>query len=165
VVQEAQVAKKVEEVRLQLETKEILQAAKDTVQIEMEWEWAKVRALQVEEVLSSLSMNTMVEAIKVLQTLVVNKRKTNMQLSLELKKAQKERGLGPSGEATKAMKTQIPDPFKGKDTNAKRVRQWAPQVEAYFESQVINMDVDQFRLAQFLLRGHALEWWMAQKNA
>jgi hypothetical protein len=159
------VAKKAEEVKLQLETKEVLQVAKDTVQIEMEWEWAKVRALQVEKVLSSLSMNTMVEAIKVLQTLVVNKRKTNMQLSLESKKAQKERGLGPSGKAMKVMKSQIPDLFKGKDTNAKRVRQWALQVEAYFESQAINMDVDQFRLAQFLLRGHALEWWMAQKNA
>jgi hypothetical protein len=39
-------------------------------------------------------MNVMVEAIEVLQTLVVSERKTNMQLFLELRKAQKERGLG-----------------------------------------------------------------------
>jgi hypothetical protein len=48
---------------------------------------------QVEEVLSLLSMNAMVETIKVLQTIVVSEKKTNMQLSLELKKVQKERGL------------------------------------------------------------------------
>jgi hypothetical protein len=29
-----------------------------------------------------------------------------------------------------------------KDTKAKRVMQWALQMEAYFESQMINMDVD-----------------------
>jgi hypothetical protein len=65
----------------------------------------------------------------------------------------------------KAMMTQMPNPFTGKDTNAKRVRKWALQVEAYFESQTINMDVDQLRLSQFFLRGHVFEWWMTQKNA
>jgi hypothetical protein len=39
-------------------------------------------------------MNAMAETIKVLQTLVVNERENNMQLSLELKEAQKEKGLG-----------------------------------------------------------------------
>jgi hypothetical protein len=53
-------------VRFQLEARKILQDTKDTIQIKMEWEWAKVKALEVEEVLSSLSMNAMVEAIKVL---------------------------------------------------------------------------------------------------
>ncbi|CAK9858530.1 unnamed protein product [Sphagnum jensenii] len=67
-------------------------------------------------------MNTMVEAIKVLQTLMVSERETNMQLSLELKEAQKEKGLGPSMEATKAMKTQMLDAFMGKYTKAKKVK-------------------------------------------
>jgi hypothetical protein len=37
-------------------------------------------------------------------------------------------------------------------------------VEAYFESQVINMDVDRLKSAQSLLRNHALKLWMAQKD-
>jgi hypothetical protein len=44
----------------------------------MELKWTKFKALQIEEGLSSLSMNAMVETIKVLQTLVVNERETNM---------------------------------------------------------------------------------------
>jgi hypothetical protein len=48
---------------------------------------------------------------------------------------------------------------------AKRVRQWGLQVEAYFESRMINTDVDHFILTQSLLRDHALEWWMTQKDA
>jgi hypothetical protein len=44
------------------------------------------------------------------------------------------------------------------------VRYWALQVEAYFKSQVMNMDVDWLKLAQFLLRDHALEWWTTQKD-
>jgi hypothetical protein len=44
----------------------------------MELEHAKVRALQVEEVPSLLSMNTMVKAIKVLQTFVVSERNTHI---------------------------------------------------------------------------------------
>jgi len=39
-------------------------------------------------------MNAMAKTIKVLQTLVVNEHETNMQLSLELEEAQKEKGLG-----------------------------------------------------------------------
>jgi hypothetical protein len=45
------------------------------------------------------------------------------------------------------MKTQTLDPLMWKDTKAKRVKQWALQMEAYFESQMINMDVDWFKLA------------------
>jgi hypothetical protein len=37
-------------------------------------------------------------------------------------------------------------------------------VEAYFESRMINTDVDWLRLVQSLLKDHALEWWMAQKD-
>lgn len=48
------------------------------------------------------------------------------------------------------MKTQTPNPFTKKDTKTKKVRQWAIQVEAYLESQVINKDVDWFRLVQIL---------------
>jgi hypothetical protein len=40
---------------------------------------------------------------------------------------------------------------------AKKVRLWALQVKAYFESQVINMDVDRFKLVQSLLRDNTLE--------
>jgi hypothetical protein len=83
VIQKAQVAKEARKAKLQLKAKEILQALRKVAQLEMELEWAK--ALQVETGPSSLSMNAMVEARKVLQTLVVNKKKTNIQLSLELK--------------------------------------------------------------------------------
>lgn len=92
-------------------------------------------------------MNAMVEAIKVLQDLVVSKRDINMQLSLELQEVHKEKGAGPSKEAAKTMKTQTLDPFPGKDTKAKKVKQWAFQMEAYFESQTINMDVEQLSVA------------------
>jgi hypothetical protein len=44
------------------------------------------------------------------------------------------------------MKTQMLDLFMRKDTKAKKVRQWAIRMEAYFESQAINMDVDQVKL-------------------
>jgi hypothetical protein len=37
---------------------------------------------------------------------VVSERETNMQLSLELKNDHKEKGVGPSEEVAKAMKTQ-----------------------------------------------------------
>ncbi len=104
--------------RLQLEAEEILLAPREVAQLKMELEWAKFRALQVEKS-PSLSMNTLVEAIKVLQTLVVSQRETNLQLSLELK------GIGPNKKAAKVMKTQTPNPFMGKDTKAKIVKQWA----------------------------------------
>jgi len=120
---------------------------KDVVQLERELKRAKVKAFQVEQVLSSLSMNTMVEAIKVLQTLVANERETNIQLSLELKEARKEKRARPNEEAMKAIKTQMLDPFTRNDAKAKRMRLWALQVKAYFESQSINIDVDWLRLA------------------
>jgi hypothetical protein len=66
-------------------------------------------------------MNAMAEATKVLQTFVVNKKETNMQLSLELKRFKGKRAR-PSEETAKAMKTQMPNPFTRKDTKAKRVR-------------------------------------------
>ncbi len=37
---------------------------------------------------------------------MVSERETNMQLSLELKKDHKEKGVGPSEEVVEAMKTQ-----------------------------------------------------------
>jgi hypothetical protein len=55
---------------------------------------------------------------------MVSEKETNMQLFLELRKAHKEKGVGPSREVTKAMKTQTPDFFIRKYTNVKRVRQW-----------------------------------------
>jgi hypothetical protein len=44
----------------------------------MELEQIKVRAIQTKNVSISLSMNVMVEAIKVLQTIVVNERNTKI---------------------------------------------------------------------------------------
>ncbi len=46
--------------------------------MELEAEWGKVRAQQVEEAFFVLSMNAMVEALKVLKDLVVSKKETNM---------------------------------------------------------------------------------------
>jgi hypothetical protein len=60
----------------------------------MELEWAKFETFQVEEGPSSLSMNAMVEATKVLQTLVVSERKTNIQLSYFNSKDNCQSGLG-----------------------------------------------------------------------
>jgi hypothetical protein len=37
-------------------------------------------------------------------------------------------------------------------------------VEIYFESQMINTDVDWFKLVQSLLRNHAFKWWTTQKD-
>jgi len=49
-------------------------------------------------------MNAMAKALKVLHDLMVNERGTNMQLSLELRKVHKEKEVGLSKEAAKAMK-------------------------------------------------------------
>ncbi len=51
---------------------------------------------------------------------MVNERKTNIELSLELKEAQKEKGAKPSEKVAKAMKTQTLDPFTGNDTQGKK---------------------------------------------
>jgi hypothetical protein len=133
--------------------------------LELAAEWAKVKAQQVEEAAFVLSMNAMVKALKVLKGLVVNERETNAQLFLELREVHKIKGVGPNGEVVKAMKTQMLDPFVGKDIKAKIVRQWVFQVEAYFESQAINTYVDRLRLAQSFLRDHTMEWWTTQKYA
>jgi len=83
----------------------IFQATKKVTSVELEAEWGKVRAKQVEEAPFVLSMNAMAEALKVLKDLVVSEKETNMYFFLELRKAHKEKGVGPSREATKAMKT------------------------------------------------------------
>jgi hypothetical protein len=79
-------------------------------------EWAKVKAQQVEETPSTLCMNAMAKALKVMHDSMVSEKETNMQLSLELREAHKEKGVGPSREVAKAMKTQTPYLFTGKDT-------------------------------------------------
>jgi ribosomal protein S16 len=68
----------------------------------MELKQAKVRAFQAEEVPSLLSMNAIAKTIKALQTFMVNERE-NIQLSLELKEAQKEKGANPSEKVAKAI--------------------------------------------------------------
>jgi hypothetical protein len=44
------------------------------------------------------------------------------------------------------------------------VHQWALQVEAYFETQVIVDDASWFQMAQSLIQNHAMDWWMTQKD-
>jgi len=90
---------------LQFEVEEILQDTRKAVWLELEVEWAKFKAQQIEESLFALFMNAMAKAIKVLQDLVFSERETNVQLSLELREAHKEKGAKPSGEVVKAMKT------------------------------------------------------------
>jgi hypothetical protein len=64
--------------------------------LELEVEWAKVKAQQAEEPLPALTMNAMAKVLKVLQGLVLNERETNAQLSLELREVHKEKGAKPS---------------------------------------------------------------------
>lgn len=90
---------------MQLEVEEILQATREATWAKLEVEWAKFKTQQVEKGPSTLSINAMGEAIKVLQDLMVSEREINMQLSLELKEAHKEKGVGLSREVAKAMKT------------------------------------------------------------
>jgi len=66
--QEAQVAKEDQEVRLRLEVKGIFQVAKEVAWVELEVKWAKVRAQQVEEPLSVLSVNAMAKALRSYRT-------------------------------------------------------------------------------------------------
>ncbi len=56
---------------------------------------------------------------------MVSEKKTNINLSLELKEVQKEKGVRLSEKVVKAMKTQTLNPFTRKDTKAKKVKQWA----------------------------------------
>lgn len=79
---------------------------------ELELEQAKIKVLQNEEVPLSVSMHAMAKAIKVLQSLVLSEKKTDVQLTLELWEVQKKKGVGTSGKAAKAMKTQMLDPFQ-----------------------------------------------------
>jgi len=90
---------------LQFEVEEILQDTREAVWLELEMEWAKFKAQQIEESFFALFMNAMAKAIKVLQDLVFSKRETSVQLSLELREVHKEKGAKPSGEVIKAMKT------------------------------------------------------------
>ncbi len=52
--------------RLQFEVEGILQVARGAVQLELAAEWVKVKAQQVEKTPSTLSMNAMAKALKVL---------------------------------------------------------------------------------------------------
>ncbi len=63
---------------MQLEVEDIFQVIRKVAWLDMELEWTKFRAFQVEEGPFSLSMNAMAKAIKVLQILVVSERETNM---------------------------------------------------------------------------------------
>jgi hypothetical protein len=51
------------------------------------------------------------------------------------------------------MKTQTLNPFTKNDTKAKKVKLWALKMEAYFESQVINMDLDRLKLTRSQVTG------------
>jgi len=70
-------------------------------------------------------MHAMAKAIKVVQTIVVNQGKANVQLTLELKVTKKDKGRGlveKLQEAAKAIKTQMVKPFMGKGIKATKVR-------------------------------------------
>jgi hypothetical protein len=49
-------------------------------------------------------MHVMAKAIKVVQTIVVNQGKANVQLTLELKVTKKDKGARPSGKAARSCK-------------------------------------------------------------
>jgi hypothetical protein len=57
-------------------------------------------------------------------------------------------------------------PFLGKENKFKKVRRWFPLLEAYFEAKAITLDSEKVRVAQSLLRDHALRWWgtLLKKN-
>jgi hypothetical protein len=40
----------------------------------------------------------------------------------------------------KAIKTLLPKPFSGKESKFKRMKEWFPLLEVYFEAQVIALD-------------------------
>jgi hypothetical protein len=63
------------------------------VKSELEVEWAKMKTQQAKEHVHVLSMNAMVEALKILQGLVLSERETNAQFLHELKEAWKIKGV------------------------------------------------------------------------
>ncbi len=79
-------------------------------------------------------------------------------------------GLGaidsaPSGGFTKAtIKARLLDSFAGKETKTKWVWLWLHQVEAHMETQCLETNKEQIHFAQTLLKEHAWEWWMSQKQ-
>ncbi len=90
-----------------------------------------------------------------------------MQLTLELKVTKKDKGTRPNGKATRSREGhENPNgkAFHGRGYKGKKGEIRGFQVEAYFKSQAINMDVDWLRLAQFFYKDHVLEWLMAQKD-
>lgn len=72
--------------------------------MKFEWERVKIKALQGEEVPPFLSMHIMEKAIKVVQTIVVNQGEANVQLTLELKVAKKDKAVRPSGKVARNHK-------------------------------------------------------------
>lgn len=89
--------------------------------MELEVEWAKVKAQQAKEPLPALTMNAMAKVLKVLQGLLLNERETNAQLFGVKRGSQRKRGQAKH-ETAKAMRTQMPDLFTRKDTRVNRVK-------------------------------------------
>ncbi len=87
---------------------------------------------------------------------MVTQGEVNAELTLKLINAKKDKGANLNGEVAKAMKTQTLELFTSKDMKVERVRQWGLQVEAYFESQVINTNVNHFILTQLFFEGSCL---------
>ncbi len=81
----------------------------------------------------------------------------------------REEGLGtigsaPSGSSTKpTIKARLLDSFTGKETKTKWVWPWLHQVEAYMETQRLEINKERVHFIQTLLKEHALEWQMFQK--
>jgi hypothetical protein len=52
----------------------------------------------------------------------------------------------------------------GKETKTKWVWSWLHEVKAHMETQCFKIDKEQIHFAQTLLKEHAWEWWMPQKQ-
>lgn len=73
-------------------------------------------------------------------------------------------GSAPSGGSTKpTIKVRLLDSFAGKETKTKWVQPWLHQVEAYMETQRLEINKERVHFIQTLLKEHALEWQMFQK--
>ncbi len=74
-------------------------------------------------------------------------------------------GSAQSGGFAKATITaRLPNSFVGKEIKTKWVWSWLHEVEAHVKTQCLKIDKERIHFAQTLLKEHAWEWWMSQKQ-
>jgi len=74
-------------------------------------------------------------------------------------------GSAPSGGSAKTtIKARLPNSFVGKETKTKWVWSWLHEVEAHMETHCFKINKERIHFAQTLLKEHAWEWWMSQKQ-